>query len=654
MTLPTPKLDDRSFQDIVNEARELIPRYCPEWTDHNLSDPGITLIELFAWMMEMLLYRVNRVPEKNFVTFLDLIGVKLMPPAAAHADLTFRLSAPQPEPVVIPGGTEVATVRTGTTEAIVFSTDHDLRIVPPTAIYFLVSPDGSNFQDYSDSLVRPSPLLPVFEETPKPGNAFYLGYQEDLAGNTLAISFRCATEGIGIDPDNPPLAWECWSSERRTWVPLPVLRDDTGGLNRRGVVELALPYDFGAADVGLKRAYWVRCRVTEPEPEQPMYTASPKILVTDSYTIGGTVPATHASPIVGEVLGLSSGKPGQRFQVAQTPMLPLGRGETVEVETEAGWEKWEEVPDFSDSGPDDRHFVCDPIHGEIQFGPSIRQPDGTTRQYGAVPPKGARIRLSRYRVGGGTIGNVGPGTLTVLKSSIPFVSGVTNREAAFGGRDAETLEHAKMRGPRQLRTRNRAVTAEDFEVLALEASSSVARARCVHPRPGSNDPPPGTVRLYLVPSLEGVMKPTPRQLKVSEALAADVRAYLDERRLLGTALDIRTPPYVWVSAQVKIKVQNRLEAATVRQRVEDELYRFIHPLIGGRDGKGWPFGRDLYIADVYAVVHDVPGVEFISEAKLFPIDIATGKLGEDTIHIEVPEGGLIASYRHLVVVEGGG
>ena len=77
--LPTPNLDDRRFQDIVDEARRLIPRYCPEWTDHNLSDPGITLIELFAWMMDMLLYRLNRVPDKNFVTFLDLIGVRLLP-----------------------------------------------------------------------------------------------------------------------------------------------------------------------------------------------------------------------------------------------------------------------------------------------------------------------------------------------------------------------------------------------------------------------------------------------------------------------------------------------------------------------------------------------------------------------------------------------
>ena len=82
MALPVANLDDRTFQDIVNEARRRIPQYCPEWTDHNLSDPGITLIELFSWMTEMLIYRMNKVPDKNYVKFLELLGVTLTPARA--------------------------------------------------------------------------------------------------------------------------------------------------------------------------------------------------------------------------------------------------------------------------------------------------------------------------------------------------------------------------------------------------------------------------------------------------------------------------------------------------------------------------------------------------------------------------------------------
>src|SRR6266496_3701557 len=109
MTLPTPTLDDRRFQDIVDEAKRLIPQYCPEWTDHNVSDPGVTLIELFAWMTDMLLYRVNQIPDKLYVNFLDLIGVRLEPPRAARGAVTFYLSAAQTSEITIPADTEVAT-----------------------------------------------------------------------------------------------------------------------------------------------------------------------------------------------------------------------------------------------------------------------------------------------------------------------------------------------------------------------------------------------------------------------------------------------------------------------------------------------------------------------------------------------------------------
>ena len=95
MALPAPNLDDRTFQDIVDEAKRLIPRYTPEWTNHNLSDPGVALIELFAWMSEMVLFRVNQVPDRLFVHFLNLVGIEPFPPSVARADITFWLSAAQ-------------------------------------------------------------------------------------------------------------------------------------------------------------------------------------------------------------------------------------------------------------------------------------------------------------------------------------------------------------------------------------------------------------------------------------------------------------------------------------------------------------------------------------------------------------------------------
>ena len=78
--LPAPNLDDRTFQDLVDEAKRLVQSRCPEWTDHNVSDPGVTLIEAFAQMVDQLIYRLNRVPDLNYVKFLEMIGVELRPP----------------------------------------------------------------------------------------------------------------------------------------------------------------------------------------------------------------------------------------------------------------------------------------------------------------------------------------------------------------------------------------------------------------------------------------------------------------------------------------------------------------------------------------------------------------------------------------------
>src|SRR5919201_3412283 len=119
MALPVPNLDDRRFQDLVDDAKRLVQQKCPEWTDHNVSDPGVTLIETFAWMTDQLLYRLNRIPDRNYIKFLDLIGVRLFPPTAARTGITFWLAGPQPSTGHIRPDTQVGTLRTDAHEAIV-------------------------------------------------------------------------------------------------------------------------------------------------------------------------------------------------------------------------------------------------------------------------------------------------------------------------------------------------------------------------------------------------------------------------------------------------------------------------------------------------------------------------------------------------------
>jgi predicted phage baseplate assembly protein len=124
MPLQAPNLDDRRQEQIVADAKLLIPRYAPEWTDHNASDPGITLIQLFAWMMEMTLYRLNQVPERNYIKFLQLLGIELAPARPAFTELTFTPARDDIESVIVPAGTQVAVSDAGGDEGpLVFETD---------------------------------------------------------------------------------------------------------------------------------------------------------------------------------------------------------------------------------------------------------------------------------------------------------------------------------------------------------------------------------------------------------------------------------------------------------------------------------------------------------------------------------------------------
>ena len=203
MPLPAPNLDDRSFQDILDEARRLIPRYCPEWTDHNLSDPGITLLELFAWMTDMLLYRLNRVPDKNYVKFLELIGrAPASRPGQPRRTSPSASPRAQAEDMVIPQGTEIATVRTETQE--VDQLRHRPRSGHARAAAGRTSwpvAAAHRFNDYRPALDDPRQGLGIFSDVPQENDAFLLGFANDLSAHTVAITFSLPHRGHRRRPD---------------------------------------------------------------------------------------------------------------------------------------------------------------------------------------------------------------------------------------------------------------------------------------------------------------------------------------------------------------------------------------------------------------------------------------------------------------------
>ncbi|GAA2419314.1 putative baseplate assembly protein [Streptomyces mauvecolor] len=644
MALPAPHLDDRRFQQFVDDAKRYIQQRCPEWSDHNVSDPGVTLIEAVAHMADQLVYRLNRVPEKNQLAFLDLLGVTLFPPSAARASVTFWLSAPQTEPVLLPRGTEVATGRTETEEAVVFATEDDLTIVPCSLSHVLRQPTGSAPEDCSQDVLGGTDVS-VFSPSPLPGDVLLFGLSAALPNCTAAVRMESRVDGVGVDPRQPPLVWEAWTADG--WTECEVAEDTTGGLNRPGEVVLHMPAAHAVSRMGRLDAGWLRCRVVEAAPGQPFYSVSPTVRSASAFTIGGTTRVSHAETVRDESLGDSEGVPGQRLMLANAPVVG---GARLEISAGEGWEEWEAVDDFASSGPFDRHFTLDAATGEIAFGPSVRQPDGTVRQFGAVPIKGAAIRASRYGTGGGRSGNVARGSIQVLRSSIPYISRVENREAARGGVDGETVEEAKIRAPIALRAQERAVTARDYEELARRAAPETARIACLAADAAESGD--NAVRVLVVPQAVPDRGGRLRfeQLVPGNELLGRVTSFLDERRPLGTRLAVGPPFYQGVTVVATLHSFRAAKADHVRDDALNALYSYLDPLTGGAHGTGWPFGRPLRAGEIFAALQRVPGVELVDEVLLHPADPLTGRRGDATDRIELSPSALLFPFDHRVRV----
>lgn len=697
MPLPDIQLDDRRFEDLVIEAKRRIPGYTPEWTDLNESDPGITLIELFAWLGEMILWRLNRVPEKNFIKFLELIGIQLHPPTPARAELTFKLSSKElPDAILIPQGTKVALGDAVDGKPVIFETDDNLYALPGE-LAELQSFDGAQFKILTEANRVAGKFFFPLSELPQKDSAFYVGfdlgsknrfpegsftlllhaYTQDLieegkgirayseqslsgSGEGLDEDATATTTGVLADLNAAPTpvvaAWEYWAGDLPKWRKLRVTRDTTASLTRSGEVVFEAPADSQKSKAGLlrkpddKERFWFRYRIEQVLGEG--YEIPPRL----EGVLINTVTATNAITVFDELLGASNGNSNQTFRVANTPVLP--NPVDVQVDEGDGFTSWHRVIDFSASKRDDRHYVLDYATGEISFG------DG---EHGKIPRRLAgnspdqdipNIKVATYRWGGGGRGNAGANKITSLQSAVPYVDSVSNLSPSFGGQDEETVAEAKQRAPQTIKTRSRAVTAGDFEFLAKQTPGArIARAHAMplhHPdyepkRPAGAGlaattlPLPGVITVVVVPdSLKDNVRPMPS----SDTLAL-VGSWLNRHKLITTELYIAAPRYRRVEIEAQIVAQPTASIGQVTEALTRMLLEYFHPLHGGESGTGWEFGGTISFAETYRKILNVAGVARLKGAVKMYVDQALVASCQD---ISLKENELVYSDKHNIKV----
>jgi Baseplate J-like protein len=663
-----PNLDDRTWQDLVNEMIALVPAYAPQWTDLNASDLGVSLIELFAWLAEGIIYRLNQTPDASYIKFVNLLGITRDPPEPAHTYLTFTAGSGR---TLVPAGMQAQTAAQVGQVPVIFETDQDVTVLPTTLKAALVigpylkNAASSSYDNLSATLIGPPAakyLVQVPAAQPPPNQVAQVVQ--------IALGFdRQVTDEIVIglnlylpvaDPGQVTLTWvySVAGQEPMAW-PKITAADGTACLQHDGTIRLTPPPDWAAQRAGGQAntnpwttvtpqspaaavtdpLLWIGLRIENSGPA-PLSFGIDRLLFNSALARTAlTVPAP-------ELLGSSNGQPFQVFQLKNRPLfrrpgigppyadlaVQVGTGSPVQ------WQDWTLVDDLP-HGPG-QVYLADPVTGEIRFGDYDEQ---TTEGYGSVPPSGSQIQALSYRyVAAGSAGNVSSGQVTVLSKPQPggqatTVTNVTNLGPGLDGADEEPIEDTLRRAPEQLKIRDRAVTADDYEFLTAEASTDVAIQRCLTPRlqtaVGPGTPPAwqisdpwtfggivraaGNVSVIIVPDQgPAVARPEP-----TKDLIAAVSAYLEPRRDLTAHLQVIGPRYLPVIVSVSLVLwQEALDAGAVQSQVEghtrDMIQAFLHPTRGGPDGTGWQVGQPVFTSDLFRAIMPSEDLGYISALQV--------------------------------------
>jgi predicted phage baseplate assembly protein len=408
-----PKIDDRRYDDIIAEVRTRIARYTPEWspvwTDVNDSDPGITLAQVFAWQADMLLYRMGKVPELNYLKFLQLLGIELKPAEPALAEITFPVKEDYTAAsyVIVPRRAQISAESPDGDPPLIFETDRAV-VALKARLDSVQAFDGYSFNNLSETNLKALEPFDPFGTMAQEGAALLLGFflpnkTEEFPDIDLDLAIWSTPQQGQAEalqcgfPDIPAFAparirWEYWNGAE--WQSLKLLNDETRAFTRTGHILLKTrakpPMKRAVIGDVTEERYWIRAVV-----ERSQYERAPRLLAIRT----NTVAARQAETIVDEVLGGSNGRRDQVFRLASLPVLLDGL--RLEVDEGDAYQAWTRVDDLLASSPDDLHFVLNRTTGEIRFG------DGLNGHIPVANPNNtdANIVARLYRIGGGKRGN---------------------------------------------------------------------------------------------------------------------------------------------------------------------------------------------------------------------------------------------------------
>ncbi len=724
--LPNLNLDDRTYAQIMERARQSIHRHSPEWTDENAHDPGMTLLEMFSWLTEAQQYYINRVTARNELKFLQLLGVEPHQVAAAETEVQFTGVT---EEVILPTGTRLHA------QQMVFETESPLWLLPHH-IERVVVQHGNTAVMHAWEGLR-SPEFALFGTEGKPGSSFCIGFDQPLpVRRPLHLTFDLARSSRfprnPVDPEIrcAPLAvlqWEFYGEGQ--WHPVELRRDTTLELTFDGDLHLTLPGKMSAYALYPatdRPRYWLRCTLLDSGYETPPvlrhllintvraregishivchqtgWDGAGRSVLTWSHQLAQpervevrirekdgwhvwrpvedlelcaasdrcyvlTEDAEHSRLFVyfgdgehGQKLppgadhillvawedgwqqrrygGTGTGMPDQRHVIA-TPDESLCQ---LRVQIAApdlrgnlmSWHEWTRVTNFDSSGPEDRHFQYDERTGELVFGDN---------RHGRAPERASRpnIAIVAHTAGGGERGNIRSGVLQLDDSYVQYRGlRATNYTHGHGGHATETLKSAKRRLTDSLYEVERAITADDYETIAMRTPGlRVGRVKALplyvsglagYPQRKA----PGQMTLVVVPYTDQ-RRPDPSPLFLQA-----VERYVNRYRMLGTELHVIGPQYIQANVQAHIVVEPHLKGR--EELFLTALNEYFDPL-----GREREFGKTIRSGNLHNWLARIPGVLYVSD--LWITAEGSGAIRDESGNIRIPPHALTYAGEHEV------
>jgi hypothetical protein len=615
-------LDSIEFDDLFLLARAEIPRYAPDWTDHNLHDPGMTLIDLLAWIVDQQVFRVGFVGSRHRRAFAALLGQK--PEGAQPARGVVWPSGGVSESRLVQQGAPVVCVTRPTLpfalEQQLYLTAATLRGAHVTVSGRFVPASGSDFDAVSwtlDGYRHQNPTALTLQFSGALGSA--------VGKAPLSLGFDVVPHpGPAITPEEPPwgpVRFEYRGGDTEEWIGLPVESDSTAGLATSGLIVVSVP-EAPAGTTGAE----LRLRMDDgffPVPPQIRAVTINALPVVQLEQ----VPAT-SFPETG------TGQPDQSLVLVTDDLVPpLSRPEGPLLDIEVDGERWLSVDDFDRSGPGDSHFA---VNGDrLVFGNGLN---------GRCPPPAAVIEHSMLARTSGAAGNLRPG----LTWRVPALEGVAgdfgvNRHAFAGGRGVSTAPELVAKARAAATRRKAMVTNDDVTRAAKDLPGmAVGRAEVLSrfdPRMPDRSVD-GVRTLIVVP--HGF---PPGAGSVPQPYIVEVARRLGHRCLVGERLVVQGPAIVRVSVQIEVTTEPWADSPAVTAAIQAAVRNRLTAIGTDDDVKPWPLGRRLTVSEILSTTANVDGVATVTSVR---ISEAGADLGEHPVAVP-PDGVVVVGTEDLRV-----